>query len=158
MSVEVNLIEKRARMRSEKKVTYRDDTLASTSDTKYDSLAKTMERLGKMVENLTVQVSNQNRNQNHNQNQNFRRNNPPNRQRDTDQQVIPPFQEKFLDEDEGIIEESEGTTINMVEIDDSIHNCSTEENQTSHSYWDVERLESEEYRLGFENSIMQVRE
>ena len=79
VSVEANLIEKRARMRSEKKVTYRNDTSASTYDPKYDSLAKTMERLGKLVENLTIQVSNQNRNQNHNENQNFRRNNPPNR-------------------------------------------------------------------------------
>ena len=44
VSVEANLIEKRAKMRSEKKVTYRDDTSASTSDPKYDSLAKNMER------------------------------------------------------------------------------------------------------------------
>ena len=49
VSVEENLIEKRARMRSEKKVTYRDDTSASTSDPKYDSLAKNMERLEKIM-------------------------------------------------------------------------------------------------------------
>ena len=134
VSVEANLIEKRARMRFEKRVTYRDDTFASTSDPKYDSLAKNVERLAKMMEKMVFTVSNQNRNQNQNQNQNFRRNNPPNRQRDSDQQVIPPFQENFLDEDEGIIEESEGTTINMVEIDNSIHNCSTEDNHTSHSH------------------------
>ena len=106
VSVEANLIEKRARMRAEKKVTYRDDTLASKSNPKYDILAKNMERLEKIMEKMVVQVSNQNRNQNQNQNQNqnFRRNNPPNRQRDSDQQVIPPFQENFLDEYEGIVE------------------------------------------------------
>ena len=65
VSVEVNLIEKRARMRSEKKVTYRDDTSASTSDPKYDILAKNMERLEKMMEKMVFTVSNQNRNQNH---------------------------------------------------------------------------------------------
>ena len=66
-----------------------------------------------MMENMVVTVSNQNKNQNHN----FRRNNnTPNRQRESDQQVIPPIQEKFLDENDGIIEESEGTTITMFEI------------------------------------------
>ena len=73
------------------------------------------------MEKMVVTVSNQNKNQNHNQNQNFRRNNtPPNRQRDSDQQVIPPFQEKFLHEDEGVIEEPEGNTMNMLGIEKSI--------------------------------------
>ena len=67
--------------------------------------------------------------------QNFRRSNTiPNGQRESDHQVIPPFKEKFLDEDEAIIEESEGNTINMFEIEDSIHNCYTEEDQPSPSY------------------------
>ena len=66
VSVEANLIEKRARMRSEKRVPYRDDTSASTSDHKVDSLAKNVERLEKMVEKMVVTVSNQNINQNHN--------------------------------------------------------------------------------------------
>ena len=106
-----------------------------------------------MMEKMVVTVSNQNINQN------FRRNNiAPNRQRDSDQQVIPPFQEIFLDEDEGIVEESEENAINMFETDNSIHNCSTEEDQPSPSCWDEEILESEDYRLGFENSIKQVRE
>ena len=117
VSVEANLIEKRARLRAEKRVTYRDDSVASTSNPNYDRLSKNVERLQQMMEKMVVSVSNQNRNQNHNQNQNFRRSNStPNRQRESDQQVIPPFQEKFLDEDEGIIEEFEGTTINMFEI------------------------------------------
>ena len=72
--------------------------------------------------------------------------------------MIPPFQENFLDEDEGIIEEYEGNTINMFEVEKSIHNCSTEEDQPSPSYWDEEWLESEDYRLGFKNAMMQVRE
>ena len=66
VSVEANLIEKKARMRAEKRVTYRDDTVASTSDPKYDHLAKNIEKLQKIVEKMVVTVSNQNRNQNHN--------------------------------------------------------------------------------------------
>ena len=46
----------------------------------------------------------------------------------------------------------------MFEIENSIHNRSMEEDQPSPSYWDEERLESEDYRLGFENAIMQVKE
>ena len=104
VSVEANLIEKNTILRAEKRVTYRDDNVASTSDPNYDRLSKNLEKLQQMMEKMVVTVSNQNRNQNHNQNQNFRRNNTiPNRQRESDQQVIPPFQEKFLDEDEGII-------------------------------------------------------
>ena len=46
----------------------------------------------------------------------------------------------------------------MVEVDDQDHTFSTEDNQTSYSHWDEERLETEDYRLGFKNAIMQVRE
>ena len=45
----------------------------------------------------------------------------------------------------------------MFETEDSIHNCYSEEDQPSPSYWGGEWLESEDYRLGFENSMMQVR-
>ena len=108
VNIEANLIEKRARLKSERRVTYRDDNVASTSDQNYDKFSKNVERLQKMMENMVVTVSNQNKNQN----QNFRRNNnTPNRQRESDQQVIPPFQENFLDEDEGIIEDSKGNKI-----------------------------------------------
>ena len=46
----------------------------------------------------------------------------------------------------------------MFETEDSIHNCYIEEDQPLPSYWDEEWLESEDYRLGFENAMMQVRE
>ena len=76
VSVEANLIEKKARLRAEKRVTYRDDNVASTSDPNYDRISKNMEKLQKMMEKMVVTVSNQNKNQN----QNFRRNNTtPNR-------------------------------------------------------------------------------
>ena len=108
---------------------------------------------------MIVTVSNQNKNQNQNQNQNFRRNNnAPNRQRESDQQEIPPFQENFLDEDEGIIEESGGTKINMFKIEDSVFNCDSEEDHPSPSYKEGEWPKTEDYRLGFENAMLQVRE
>ena len=51
ISVEANLIAKRARMKSEKRVTYRDEVAPSTSNTKLDNLVKTMER---MMERMNV--------------------------------------------------------------------------------------------------------
>ena len=84
VNIEANLIEKRARLRAEKRVTYRDDNVASTSDPNHDHLSKKVAKLYQMMEKMVVTVSNQNRNQNHNQNQNFRRNNAtPNRQRES---------------------------------------------------------------------------
>ena len=68
VTLEANLIEKKARLRSEKRVTYRDDNVASTFDPNYDRLSKNMEKLQQMMEKMVVTVSNQNRNQNHNQN------------------------------------------------------------------------------------------
>ena len=110
-----------------------------------------MEELQQMIKRMVVQ--------NNNQNQNIRRNNAaPNRKRESDQQIIPPFQEKILDEEEGIIEESEGNTINMFEAEDSVLNCDSEEDQPSPSYWGEEWLETEDYRLGFEDAMLQVRE
>ena len=155
ITIEANLMEKRARLKAEKRVTYRDDNVASTSDPKYDRLSKNVEELQQMIKRMVVQNNNQNRNQN----QNIRRNNAaPNRQRESNQKIIPPFQEKILDEDEGIIEESEGNTINMFEAEDSVLNYDSEDDQPSPSYWDEEWLETEDYRLGFEDSMLQVRE
>ena len=64
VNIEANLIEKRARLKSERRVTYRDDNVASTSDQNYDKFSKNVERLQKMMEKLVVTVNNQNRNQN----------------------------------------------------------------------------------------------
>ena len=46
----------------------------------------------------------------------------------------------------------------MFGIENSIRNCSIEEDQPSPSYWDEEWSKSKDYKLGFENAIMQVRE
>ena len=43
-------------------------------------------------------------------------------------------------------------------MEDSIHNCYSEEDQPSPSGWDEEWFDSEDYRLGFENAMMQVKE
>ena len=88
VNAEENLIEKRARMRSEKRITYKDETIASTSssDAKIYNLVRTMER---MMEKISLNErapprENQANPQNINKNQNFRRDPPQIRQRENE--------------------------------------------------------------------------
>ena len=85
VSVEANLIEKKSRMRLEKRVTYKDETVPSTSssDKKIDSLVRTMERMMEKISlnERTPPRENQVNPQNRNRNQNFRRDPPQIRQR-----------------------------------------------------------------------------
>ena len=101
VSAEANLIEKRARMRSDKRVTYKDETIPSTSssDAKIDNLVKTMERMMERI-NLSERISpreNQENPQNINRNPNFRRDPPQNILRDNEQNIRPHFQDNYVD-------------------------------------------------------------
>jgi hypothetical protein len=128
ISVEANLLAKRARQRSERRVTIKEEPSTSTSDSKLDSLARAVEI---MMERLTVSDRNpprENPPAPQVRNPNFRRNPPQIRQRDPrdqreqrgpDQQIIPPLQENYADEGEEVIEELEDTHINLMGIHDN---------------------------------------
>ena len=82
LAVEVNLIEKRARMRNEKKVSFREETAPSTCSSKMERMMEEMMKKVSILERAQSrenQSAPQNRNQSQNQNQNFRRNQPQNR-------------------------------------------------------------------------------
>ena len=103
ISAEVNLIKKRARMKSEKRVTYKDETMPLTSsfDAKIDNLVRTMERMMERI-NLSERTplrENRENPKNRNMNPNFRRDPPQNRVRDNDQQIRPPFEDNYVDEE-----------------------------------------------------------
>ena len=73
---------------------------------------------------------NQHAPQNHNQN--IRRNPPQikhREQRGPDQQIIPPFQENYVDDDGEIVEEVEDNEINLMGINDDETICVTQEEQ-----------------------------
>ena len=96
--------------------------------------------------------------QNINKNQNFRRDPHQIRQRKNDQQIRPPVQESYVDEEEREAKEMEDNHVNVIGSDDEDNTFLTEEekglfssNKTERNYED-----SEEYRLGFENAIMEV--
>ena len=97
--MEVNLMEKRVRMKNEKRVSFREEYTPSTSNSKMERMMEEMMKKMSILERAQAsqnQTSPQNRNQN--QNQNFRRNQPPSRPREDDQQITPPFHQNYVSE------------------------------------------------------------
>ena len=92
VSVEANLLAKRARVKNERRGTSKDE--ASPSHLKIDGLAKSMEKLMDIIDNMErkPQWDNQQaplvRNSNSRKNQNIGKNEP-------DQNIRPPFQENL---------------------------------------------------------------
>jgi hypothetical protein len=131
ISVEANLLAKRARRRTERRVTIKEEPSTSSLDSKLDSIVRSMER---MMERLTITDRNpptENQPATQIKNPNFRRNPPQIRQRDSrdqrekrgpDQQIRPPLQENYVDDGEEVIEELGDTHINLMGVhnDDSI--------------------------------------
>jgi hypothetical protein len=128
ISVEANLLVKRARQRSERRVTIKEEPSTSTTDSRLYSLTRAVEL---MMERITVSDRNPPRDNTpapQVRNPNFRRNPPQIRQRDPrdqreqrgpDQQIKPPFQENYVDEGGEVIEELEDTHINLMGIHDN---------------------------------------
>ena len=99
LAMEVNLMEKRARMRNEKKVSFKEESAPSTYNSKMEGMMEEMRKNMSILERAQVsqnQSTPQNRNQN--QNQNFWRNQPQNRPREDDQQITPPFDQNYVSE------------------------------------------------------------
>lgn len=162
ISAKVNLIEMRSRMRSEKRVTYKDETMPSTSlsDTNMDSLMRTMERMLERIKlnERTPPRENQANSQNRNRAQNFRRDTSQIKQRENNQQIRPPFQQNCVDEEEGEIIEPEESHINLIGSDneDDVFLTKEEQGFFSSDQTDTNHEDFEDYCLGFENSIMEV--
>jgi hypothetical protein len=138
ISVEANLMAKRARQRSERRVTIKEEPSTSTTDSKWDSMVRTMEL---MLERMTVSYRNPPRDNTpapQVRNPNFRRNPLQIRQRDPrdqreqrgpDQQIRPPLKENYVDEEGEVIEELEDTHINLMGIHDNEAIFLTQEEQ-----------------------------
>ena len=103
LSMEFNLMEKRARMKIEKRVSFREENAPSNSNSKMEKMMEEMMKKMSILERAQAsQNQNAPQNRNQNQNHNFRRNQPPNRPREDDQQIIPPFHQNYLSEVEEI--------------------------------------------------------
>jgi hypothetical protein len=165
VSVEANLLAKRARQRTKRRVTIKEEPSTSSVDAKIDSLVRTMER---MMERLDITDRNPPReNQPGPQirNPNFRRNPPQIRQREPreqreqrgpDQQIRPPFQENYVDEGEETIEGLDDVHINLMGINDNDSIFLTQEEQDLFLLSQTEVDEEESEQQAFENAIMEV--
>ena len=86
LSVEINLMEKRARMKAEKRVSFREESTPYTSSSKMEKMMEEMMKEMSIIKRAQAsQNQNAPQNKNQNQNQNFRRNQPPNRPMEDDQ-------------------------------------------------------------------------
>ena len=78
-----------------------------------------MERMMEII-NLNERApprENQEKPQNINKNQNFRRDPPQIKQRENDQQIRPPFQDNYVDEEERETEQTEESHVNLIGSD-----------------------------------------
>ena len=106
-------------MKTEKRVSFREESTPSTSNSKME---KMMEEIMKEMSIIKRAQASQNQttpqNRNQNQNQNFRRNQPPNRPREDDQQITPPFHQNYVSEVEEMDEITKEDDINMFGVED----------------------------------------
>jgi hypothetical protein len=167
ISVEANLLEKRARQRSKRRITIKEEPSMSNTDSKLDSLTRVVERMMERLMVTDINPPRENPTAPQVWNPNFRRNPPQIRQRDPrdqreqrglDQPIRPPLQENYADEGEEVTEELEYTHINLMGVHDNEAIFLTQEekelfllNQTkvSEEARDVEQQ-------AFENAILEV--
>ena len=117
--MEVNLMEKRARMKNEKRVSFREESTPSTSNSKMEKMMEEMMKEMSIIKRAQAsQNQNAPQNRNQDQNQNFRRNQPPNGPREDDQQITPPFHQNYVNEVEETDEILEEEDINLFGVQD----------------------------------------
>ena len=95
----------------------------------------------------------QNRNQN--QNQNFRRNQPPNKPREYDQQITPPFHQNYVSEVEEADEITKDDDINMLGVDNDDFEVHYDRKQGLYTPYDDKRDDDKNYYQDMENVIIE---
>ena len=111
-------MEKRARMKNEKRVSFREENTPFASNSKMERMMEEMMKKMSILERAQAsQNQNAPQNINQDQNQNFRRNQPRNKPREYDQQISPPFHQKYVSEVEETYEKTEEYDINMLGVD-----------------------------------------
>ena len=95
------------------------------------------------------------KNRNQNQNQNFRGNQPPNRPREDDQQITPPFQQDYVSEVEEMDEIPEEDDINMFWVEDDDFEAHYDRKQGLYTPYDDRRDDDEQYYQDMENVIIE---
>ena len=109
--VEINILARKFRLRNEKRVTIKEEP--STSETKLDLLARTLDRVVDRLENMEIKPNWENQPQI--RNPNFRKNNNPGKAKEAapDQNIIPPFQQNYAESSQNQHDDEEDINIVM---------------------------------------------
>jgi len=132
IKIEANISTKKAKLKSERKVTIKEEPYTSTSDHKIDNLVIVVEKTMQIININDQSKMGENQTTPQNRKQNFRRNIPQIKQQEQKgpyQQVRPPFQENYIDDEGNIIEYLDDRKINMMGINDDEFVFITQEEQ-----------------------------
>ena len=137
-------------------MSFREESTPSTSNSKMERMME--ERMKEMSIIKRAQASQnqttpQNRNQN--QNQNFRRNQPPNRPREDDQHITPPFHQNYISEVEETDEITDEDDINMLGVDNDDFKIHYDRKQVLYTPYDDNRDDDESHFQEMKNVIIE---
>lgn len=132
IKVEANILAKKAKLKYECRVTIKQEPSTYVLDHKIDNLVRVVNQMMQRV-NINEQTQlRENQNAPRNRNQNFGRNVPQIKQREqkgSDQQVRPPFQENYKDDEGNIVKNLDDNKINLMGINNDETIFLTQEEQ-----------------------------
>ena len=121
IKVEANILAKKGKQKPECRLNIKEELSTSAVDHKIDNLVRVVNQ---MIQRVNINDQNQareNKNVPQTRNQNFRRNVPQIKQieqKGPDQQIQPPFQENYTDDEGNIVEDLDYSQINLLGISD----------------------------------------
>lgn len=156
ISVEANLISKRARARAKTRTTFKEEP--STFEQKLGAIIKCMDRLGDRVETIERKSSWEGQAGNTTRNPNFRRNQNLNSGKTTPNQNIgPPFQENYVEASTSN-EPIEDIHINLMGLNTEQQIYLTQDDQETHNFnqFQTKSGESFDFREGYDVAVYEV--
>ena len=156
VSVEANLISKRARARAERRTPFKEEP--SAFEQKLDAIIKGMDRLGDRVEIIERKSSWEGQPSNTGRNPNFRKNHNPNTGKvGPDQNIRPPFHENYV-EASTFSEPTEDSHINLMGLNSERQIFLTQDDQEAHTFnqFQTKSGQSFAFREGYDAAVYEV--
>lgn len=156
VSVEANLISKRARAGAERRTPFKEEPFAF--EQKLDAIIKGMDRLGDRVETIERKSFWEGQPGNTARNSNFRKNQNPNtRKAGPDQSIRPPFQENYAEASTSS-EPTKDTQINLMGLNSEQQIFLTQDDQEAHTFnqFQTKSRESFDFGEGYDAIVYEV--
>jgi len=156
ISVEANLISKRARARAERRIPIKEEP--SAFEQKLDAIIKGMDRLGDRVETIERKSSWDGQRNNIGRNSNFRKKQNPNTGKvGPDQNIRPPFQENYSEASTSS-EPTKDTQINLMGLNSEQQIFFTQEDQEAYTLnqFQIQSGESFDFKEEYDTAIYEV--